>query len=90
MPRRRESEQHYEELRREALEGGSGLAPGLAIFLRRGMASWLQELATWAREAPPARREAGQSVAPLPAGTKGEVVQALAAMILGRECVERA
>jgi len=90
MPRPRESEQRYEELRREILEGSRGRGPGLAIFLRRGMASWLQELTRWTEAMPLRRGDVEQPGALLPSDTGSEIVRVLAGMILGRECVQRA
>ncbi len=84
-----ESEQGYEELRREILEEGRGRGPGLAIFLRRGMAWWLHELARWAEAAPLRCREGHQCGVPIPSSAKGEIVHALAGMILGLECAQR-
>lgn len=89
IPGRRESEQRYEELRREILEGTRGPAPGLAIFLRGGMVSWLRELGAWvAAASSPSGRDL-PSPAGLPPGTRGEIVRGLAGMILGRAYIER-
>ena len=90
MPRGRESEQRYEELRSEILEGSQGRGAGLAIFLRQGMASWLQKLASWTEAVASRHQEVEQPNALLPSGSKGEVVRALAGMILGWECAQRA
>lgn len=85
-PKDREIEQRYEELRREILEDGRGRGPGLAIFLRQGMACWLRELVKWTGDALSRHRQVGPPTAPIPSSTKDEFVHVLTGMILGREC----
>ena len=72
----------YEELRRAALGGaaGSGRGRGLALFLRSGMAAWMETCAALvpSREAPP--RAADPPVVPL--DLRLEVATLLAEMAL--------
>lgn len=75
-----ESEHCYEDLRREVIDGEAGFAYGLAIFLRRGMVSWLDTLATCTK--PPSPRASAESPALLPPDAKGQVVHVLAGMVL--------
>lgn len=80
MPTDRQVELRYEELRREVLEGVAGPARGLALFLRRGMLSWMEAQASCASSLPAME----QKLAPvLPSETKLEIVRILAGMALG-------
>ena len=73
-------ERCYEDLRREVLDGSPGFAYGLAIFLRRGMASWLDTLAACTEPGSP--RASSQSGVLLPPNARGQVVHVLAGMVL--------
>ena len=75
-----DSERSYEDLRREVMEGSPGFAYGLAIFLQRGMAAWLDTLAACAE--PSSVGASSQSCALFPSGTRGQVVHVLARMVL--------
>jgi hypothetical protein len=75
-----DSERCYEDLRREVIDGDAGFAYGLAIFLRRGMVSWLDTLATGTE--PRASRASVQSPALLSPAAEGQVVHVLAGMVL--------
>ena len=73
-------ERCYEDLRREVLDGDPGFAYGLAIFLRRGMTSWLDTLETYAEPISP--RASAPSPKLLPPDARGHVVHVLAGMVL--------
>jgi hypothetical protein len=74
----------YEDLRRRVLEEAGRLprGPGVAVFVRQGLAAWMQ---AWPEEfsghaAPPATHERAR----LPAGLYADVTQLLVDMILHR------
>ena len=73
----------YESLRGNVLgdcEGCTG--PGLALFMRKGMAAWMQACV---RSAPPPERRSvplSSTSANLPPGLRGELVVVLTAMVL--------
>lgn len=74
---------HYEQLRRDALrtaDGGGGL--GLALFLRRGMAAWIQawpECASDVGSGPLSRPSVDQAV---PADLRSQIATLLAGIVL--------
>lgn len=74
--------EEYEALRREATAATPG-GPGLALFLARGMSSWLAALRALAPAGPPVRDAAPPSRGPtlLPAG-RAEFTTVLAGMVL--------
>jgi hypothetical protein len=71
----------YEEIRREALDREDTQPFGRAVFMRHGMAVWMQECA---RVGPPQPlRDTRLELPQLPAGLRGEMVMLLAEMTLG-------
>jgi hypothetical protein len=77
--------QEYEQLRREALQFGSGRGHGLALFLSHGMMAWLQAL-TVLRSHPVAQCERRESV-DLPSVLRPDLTTLLANMVLS--CMTR-
>jgi hypothetical protein len=75
-----DSEQGYEGLRQEVIDGSVGLTYGLAILLRQGMASWLEALGAGTDPSPEPALE--QSPVLLPGGAKDQVVRLLAEIVL--------
>lgn len=75
---------HYEQLRRDATDMSSRgrEALGLALFLRRGMAAWMQ---AWSQGmdcvTPPALPQ--PATTPVPLDVRGQVAMLLAGIILG-------
>ena len=76
---------HYEHLRRHAVSGRiSGIRHGLAVMLQKGMAAWMEQLAsvqTLAETEPPDRTSAEQR---LPDGRCDELVDLLANLAMAR------
>jgi hypothetical protein len=79
-------EQHYEALRREALEAGERRAHGLSLFLTRGMVGWMRALSVLQSPAEGGLQGSDPGGTPSrvgPIGTwRGEVTHLLAGMIL--------
>ena len=74
----------YEDLRRRVLEEAGRLprGAGVAVFVRQGLAAWMQ---VWPEEAPtPISPPASHELARLPAGLYAEVTQLLVDMIFHR------
>jgi len=75
---------HYEQLRRDGTDMSSHgrEALGLALFLRRGMAAWMQ---AWSQGmdcvTPPAPPQ--PATTPVPLDVRGQVAMLLAGIILG-------
>ena len=70
--------QGYEALREDALAGRRG--PGMALFLRDGMACWMR---AWKQAQAPRPREAGERLeAAAPVEVRSELVVILAQMAL--------
>ena len=77
-PELNEAVQGYEALREDALASRRG--PGLALFLRDGMASWMR---AWKQAEAPRRRESGERLeAAAPVEVRSELVVILAQMAL--------
>ena len=73
-----EAVQGYEALREDALASRRG--PGLALFLRDGMACWMR---VWKQVEAPRRRESGERLeAAVPVEVRSELVVILAQMAL--------
>ena len=73
----------YEELRREVLtqEAGNSSGLGLVLFIRGGMAVWMQSWSHCSQHELPASR---MESSPILAGNfRGEVARVLAGMVLG-------
>jgi hypothetical protein len=81
----REALASYEELRRSALgrAGGSGRGIGFALFLRSGMAAWIETCAALPQRAEPRPRRSAVEEQPLvPQDLRVEVATLLAEMAL--------
>ena len=77
-PGSNEAVQGYEALREDALASRRG--PGLALFLRDGMACWMR---AWRQVEAPRRRESGERLeAAAPVEVRSELVAILAQMAL--------
>ena len=74
----------YEQLRRDAIgtlaHRGEGL--GLALFLRRGMAAWMQAWSECAPHIEPSPRAEPGVDETIPAGLRSQIATLLAGMIL--------
>jgi len=71
----------YEDLRRRVMEEAGRLprGPGVSMFVRQGLAAWMQ---AWPEEAPgPIPPPATHQPAQLPAGLYADVIQLLVDMI---------
>lgn len=77
--------QEYENLRQEALQASSRRGHGLALFLSRGMAAWLEAL-TALRSRPVSQRAPQESV-DLPSVLRPDLTMLLANMVLS--CLRR-
>jgi hypothetical protein len=76
---------HYEQLRRDATEmssrGRKGL--GMALFLRRGMAAWMQAWSQCINCIAPQTECQSATTAPVPVDVRAQVAALLAGIILG-------
>ena len=74
----------YEELRRVATgrPPGAGRGVGFALFLRSGMAAWIEACRTVSPLCPPPRLPQAERDRLLPTDVRGEVTMVLAAMAL--------
>jgi len=76
---------HYEQLRRDATDmsrrGREGL--GLALFLRRGMAAWMQSWSQCTSEAAASAQSSPATTTPIPVDFRAQVATLLAGIILG-------
>ncbi len=74
----------YEELRRNVLGARSGgLAVGLGMFVRQGMAAWMTAWSSTGDQATAAPRAHPDAGAGMPQGAQAEIVALLASMALG-------
>jgi hypothetical protein len=76
---------HYERLRRDAL-GSRSLGDegfGMALFLRRGMAAWMEAWSECTSRIEPGPRSEPQVDETIPADTRTQITALLASMILG-------
>ncbi len=78
---------HYEQLRNDALSVSAGRAPapGLALFLRKGMTAWMQAWKPFlvTNGAPPAPPPAASLDGSFP--VRAQIANILAGMILSRQ-----
>lgn len=74
----------YEELRRVATgqPPSAGRGVGFALFLRSGMAAWIEACEVVSPPSPPLRLPPGEPDRLLPTDVRGEVTMVLAAMAL--------
>jgi hypothetical protein len=76
---------HYEQLRNEALSLPAGHAPGLALFLRKGMTAWMR---AWSSCMPKPVSETASLVGAVPTCSvdiRAQIATILAGMILSRQ-----
>ncbi len=79
--------ERYEELRAQVLDMKGGRGLGLALFLGRGMAAWMEAWASCVPEGQSTERPTppASSGGSLPEGLRGEVALVLAGMALDHE-----
>lgn len=75
--------QHYEAVRKEALQRTGNCMRGLALLMRRGVAEWMNAVSEQLTEIPAREKQSKQGGDPqLPIGIEQSVVDILAAMAL--------
>jgi hypothetical protein len=78
--------ERYESLRRYVLEGRQRLQTqplGLALWLAKGMAGWMEQWSRLAEATPPPSQPTRRLAAPLPGGWQEPLTMVLAQMTLG-------
>lgn len=77
----------YEQLRKDALSSAAALcpAPGLALFLRKGMAAWMRAWSPCVQNAAPETVPRPDTPPPCPLDVRTQLAGILACMILDQQ-----
>ena len=79
---------HYEQLRKDALSPAAARrspAPGLALFLRKGMVAWMRAWSTCMPDTDAEVTSPADAVPPCPQDIRAQLAVLLAGLILGQQ-----